>query len=127
MSTILVVEDETPLRNLLCTLLRNAGHEVYAAADGLEALALVFEHSGSIDLVVADVRMPRMGGTELYRHLRQVGGGLRVLLISGYTQGQDLDAPFLSKPFTPEILLRKVDEVLNSPNAAAGAAPSEPR
>ena len=124
-----MVEDETPLRNLLCTVLRNGGHEVFAAADGLEALAVVFEHPGAIDLVVTDVRMPRMGGTELHRHLQRVGGGLRVLLISGYTQGQGLGAPFLSKPFTPDALLRKVDDVLKSPGTStdSGATPSEPR
>jgi CheY-like chemotaxis protein len=123
--TVLFVEDEVALRDLMHRVLTKGGYTVLAAGDGLEALALVEEHSHPIDLVVTDVIMPRMSGPELASRLRARDPGIRLLYVSGYTADQlrsaqtDLgaDATLLPKPFTSDGLLRKVREVLDRPRA----------
>ena len=118
--TVLFVEDEVALRDLMHRVLAKGGYTVLAAGDGLEALALVEGHSGRIDLVVTDVVMPRMSGPELATRLRKRDPGIRLLYVSGYTADQlrsqtDLgeDATLLAKPFTSDGLLLKVREVLD--------------
>ena len=120
--TVLFVEDEVALRDLMHRVLAKGGYTVLAAGDGLEALALVEGHSGRIDLVVTDVVMPRMSGPELATRLRKRDPGIRLLYVSGYTADQlrsqtDLgeDATLLAKPFTSDGLLLKVREVLDRP------------
>jgi CheY-like chemotaxis protein len=121
--TVLFVEDEVALRDLMHRVLTKGGYTVLAAGDGLEALALVEEHKRPIDLVVTDVIMPRMSGPELASRLRARDPGIRLLYVSGYTADQlrsaqtDLgaDATLLPKPFTSDGLLRKVREVLDRP------------
>jgi signal transduction histidine kinase/CheY-like chemotaxis protein len=124
--TVLFVEDEVALRNLMHRVLAKGGYTVLAAGDGLEALALVEGHPGRIDLVVTDVVMPRMSGPELATRLRSRDPGIRLLYVSGYTADQlhsqtDLgeDATLLAKPFTSDGLLRKVREVLDRPRPPA--------
>jgi PAS domain S-box-containing protein len=120
--TVLFVEDEVAVRDLMHRVLAKGGYTVLAAGDGLEALGLVEAHAAPIDLVVTDVIMPRMSGPELASRLRARDPGLRLLYVSGYTADQlrsqaDLgaDAPLLPKPFTSDGLLRKVREVLDQP------------
>jgi two-component system cell cycle sensor histidine kinase/response regulator CckA len=121
--TVLFVEDEIALRDLMHRVLAKGGYTVLAAGDGLEALALVEAHAGPIDLVVTDVILPRMSGPELAARLRARNPGIRLLYLSGYTADQfryaqtDLgaDAMLLAKPFTSEGLLHKVREVLDQP------------
>jgi two-component system, cell cycle sensor histidine kinase and response regulator CckA len=120
--TVLFVEDEVALRDLMHRVLVKGGYTVLAAGDGVEALALVEGHPGPIDLVVTDVIMPRMSGPDLAARLRARQPGIRVLYVSGYTADQlraqaDLgrEATLLAKPFTSEGLLRKVREVLDRP------------
>jgi CheY-like chemotaxis protein len=120
--TVLFVEDEVALRDLMQRVLAKGGYTVLAAGDGLEALALVEAHPGPIDLVVTDVIMPRMSGPALAARLRARDPGVRLLYVSGYTADQlrsqpDLgkDATLLPKPFTSDGLLRKVREVLDRP------------
>ena len=123
--TVLFVEDEVALRDLMHRVLTKGGYTVLAAGDGLEALALVEEHKRPIDLVVTDVIMPRMNGPELASRLRARDPGIRLLYVSGYTADQlrsaqtDLgaDATLLPKPFTSDGLLRRVREVLDRPRA----------
>jgi CheY-like chemotaxis protein len=122
--TVLFVEDEVALRDLMHRVLTKGGYTVLAAGDGLEALALVEGHQGRIDLVVTDVVMPRMSGPELATRLRARDPAIRLLYVSGYTADQlrsqtDLgaDATLLPKPFTSDGLLRKVREVLDRPRA----------
>ena len=121
--TVLFVEDEAALRDLMHRVLTKGGYTVLVAGDGLEALSLVEDHTRPIDLVVTDVIMPRMSGPELATRLRARDPGIRLLYVSGYTADQlrsaqtDLgaDATLLPKPFTSDGLLRKVREVLDRP------------
>jgi signal transduction histidine kinase len=120
--TVLFVEDEVALRDLMHRVLAKGGYTVLAAGDGVEALAVVEAHPGPIDLVVTDVIMPRMSGPDLAVRLRARDPGIRLLYVSGYTADQlrsqtDLgaDATLLPKPFTSDGLLRKVREILDRP------------
>jgi two-component system, cell cycle sensor histidine kinase and response regulator CckA len=123
LETVLFVEDEVALRDLMHRVLVKGGYTVLAAGDGVEALALVEAHPGPIDLLVTDVIMPRMSGPDLAARLRARQHGIRVLYLSGYTADQlraqtDLgrEATLLAKPFTSDGLLRKVREVLDRPS-----------
>jgi signal transduction histidine kinase/ActR/RegA family two-component response regulator len=116
--TILLVEDEAPLRVLAAESLKRLGYTVIQAGNGLEALAVADQHSGNIDIVVTDVVMPRMGGPELVEKLRQKRDGLAVIFMSGYTDGAILEnakigsaAILLNKPFSTELLARRIREV----------------
>jgi PAS domain S-box-containing protein len=120
--TVLVVEDEELVRNLVRYILQQEGYTVLEAADGLTALQLSERHRGPIHLLVADVLMPRMGGPELARRLLATRPTLPVLFLSGYT-GQaptpaDVDVGdggnLLHKPFSPRELARKVRELLDA-------------
>ncbi len=120
--TVLFVEDEVALRDLMHRVLAKGGYTVLAAGDGVEALSLVESHAGRIDIVVTDVIMPRMSGPELATRLRARDPAVGLLYVSGYTADQlrsqaDLgaDATLLPKPFTADGLLRKVREVLDGP------------
>ena len=115
--TVLVAEDEPPLRDLVAGVLKKAGYRVLEAGDGVEALT-VTEQEEEIDLVVTDVVMPRMGGPELVQKLRDKRPDLPVIFMSGYTKGAALENVnlgsntfLLSKPFTMEALAHKVKEV----------------
>lgn len=119
---ILVAEDEDPVRTVMTDMLRKQGYNVLAAPGGYEALDMAAELGGKLDLLVTDIVMPRMGGRELAETLRRQRPGLKVLFVSGYTEGaiaqsEDL-APgtaFLHKPFTPEDLARKIRELIDAP------------
>ena len=112
-TTVLVVDDEDIVRSMLIRTMEMEHYQVYAAADGLEAIE-VLEKNAPIDLVVADVSMPRMDGRELALELARRYPHLPVVLISGvYLGGSgDLPGPVLPKPFTPTALAARVREVL---------------
>ena len=116
--TILLVEDEAPLRVLAAESLKRLGYTVLQAGNGLEALAVADHHSGKIDVVVTDIVMPRMGGPELVEKLRQKRADVGVIFMSGYTEMAALenakigtDAILLNKPFSTEALASKINEV----------------
>lgn len=115
--TILLVEDEAPLRKLISTVLSDAGHCVLEAVNGEEAVALALSHP-HIDLLLTDVVMPGLGGPDLAARLRATRPELAVLYMSGYDRdGTDPKTvedggDFLAKPFTPEGLLAKIGERL---------------
>ncbi|MGA6984579.1 MAG: ATP-binding protein [Terriglobales bacterium] len=117
-ATILLVEDEFSLRELAAESLKKLGYTVLHAANGLEALALVHQHSGNIDIVVTDVVMPQMGGPELVEKLRQKRQGFAVIFMSGYTDAALENAQvasgavLLSKPFSTDVLATRISEVL---------------
>ena len=121
-ATILVVDDEPPVRSLLRRQLERAGYQVLEAASGLHALHLSRLHSGGLDLVLADVVMPLMNGIELAATLCDELPDLPVLLISAYTPAvltrvglhQNV-VPVLMKPFTSEQLIELVELAINSP------------
>jgi two-component system, cell cycle sensor histidine kinase and response regulator CckA len=108
--TILVVDDDRALRPLAKRILERKGYKVLVAGSAEEALKLVSEHSGDVHLVLADVLMPGMDGVELAERLTALRPNLRVL----YTSGMPRDgAPFIAKPYTAQMLTRKVREVLD--------------
>jgi two-component system, cell cycle sensor histidine kinase and response regulator CckA len=120
--TVLFVEDEVAVRDLVQRVLSNGGYTVLAAGDGAEALGVVEAHAGPIHLVVTDVIMPGMGGPELAARVRARHPAVRLIYVSGYTADQlhaqtelGADAILLAKPFTSQELLRKVREVLDRP------------
>jgi PAS domain S-box-containing protein len=124
--TVLLAEDEAAVRHLAERILGELGYTVLAASNGEEALRMASTHGlERIDLVLTDVVMPVMGGTELVERLRAGRADLRVLFMSGYTgtagvdRFLDADAGFLQKPFTLDVLTHKVREVLDEQRAAA--------
>ncbi len=117
--TILLVEDESGVRDVLRTFLTSAGYIVHDAGSGAEAERLCRE-VGHIDLLLSDVVIPDANGPELAARLRQLVPGLRTLLISGYPAdalsqaGLDGEAKYLPKPFTRAVLLRHVRDALKA-------------
>jgi len=116
--TILLAEDEASVRVLARRILQRAGYTVIEARNSLEARHHA-ESTAHIDLLLADVKMPGGSGPDLYRTLHPNHPAMRVLFVSGYAERHLFDgaelphaAPFLSKPFTVEGLLRKVREAL---------------
>jgi two-component system, cell cycle sensor histidine kinase and response regulator CckA len=120
--TILVVEDLEGLCTLLSGILQKSGYSVLSAPNGREALQLVRERPGRIDLVITDMVMPQMGGWELAEQLRVLQPGIKILFMSGYIDKQQdvnesgsRDNAFIEKPFTPEELLHKIRDVVAVP------------
>lgn len=113
--TILLVEDEPAVRQLFSLALTRAGYRVHEARNGQEALKVFEQHGDTVDLLLTDMRMPYMGGAELARQLRSRRQSLRLLCISGYSGGAELEfsEEFLAKPFSRDQLLTKVREVLD--------------
>lgn len=122
--TILVAEDQETVRRLAKVVLESAGYQVLTAADGTEALRLAESNEGPIHLLLTDMVMRSMSGTELARILRREHPETRVLFMSGYAerglQEVGVDAAFLQKPFSLEGLKAKVRELLDAP-ARGGA------
>ena len=116
--TILLVEDEAPLRALAAKALERSGYQVLQAGSGLEALVIAARHPGDINVVVTDIVMPRMGGPEMVEKLRHKRAGFVVIFMSGYTEAAALenagigtDAVLLNKPFSTEALVRRILQV----------------
>jgi signal transduction histidine kinase/ActR/RegA family two-component response regulator len=137
--TVLLVEDEGPVRRLVSEVLRSAGYHVLTADNGETALEMAQGHAGPIHLLVTDVIMPRMGGSAVARRLAQDRPGLKVLYMSGFTEDAIVrngilnDAiPFLQKPFSPAQLLARVRQFLDAtvqtqftPRAPGNDAPDQ--
>ena len=119
--TILIVEDDEPVRNLAVRILEGHGFKVISARDGDEAIYTAGKYEGGIDLLVTDVIMPGMNGRELFMKLFSKNRDLEVIYISGYSddvvaqQGiLEEGINFLQKPFSVKDLIRKVRYVLDS-------------
>jgi signal transduction histidine kinase len=117
--TILIVEDEEVVRHLERAVLGDDGYQVLCASCPSEALQLLKEHPGQIDLLVTDVVMPEMHGPELAKMAAVLRPSLQVLFVSGYSEndindqgGLDPGLDVLEKPFTHQSLIRKVREIL---------------
>ncbi len=118
---IMLVEDEDGVRNIAATLLKSRGYEVIQAADGEEALELIIENEGQIDLLISDVILPGIDGPSLLKKARAYLGNARVMFISGYSEGdltktldEDVEISFLPKPFRMEKLAERVKEELSA-------------
>ncbi|MFI6100078.1 substrate-binding domain-containing protein [Lentzea sp. NPDC051213] len=111
--TVLLVEDDAQVRVMTRRSLEAAGYAVIEAGDGQAALQLATEHRSTIDLVLTDVVMPKMGGPELVALLRSAGAAPAVIYMSGYTTDEVLDGEVLiTKPYVESELLERVREVL---------------
>jgi PAS domain S-box-containing protein len=120
--SILVVEDDQAVQQLLKEILATAGYEILLAGDGKEALQLYADNHARIQLVVMDMVMPVMGGRDAYREMQKIKADVRVLFCSGYSLDMlqkkgDLgdQAECILKPVLPRQLLKKVREVLDRP------------
>src|SRR5713101_142459 len=118
--TILLVEDADPLRKLAQLVLETNGFRVLPARNGEEALEVAARYEGTFDLLLTDVVMPGMNGRALAEQLSTRQPGMKVLYMSGYTDSfiaghgvLDPETQLLHKPFTEEVLVRKVRDVLN--------------
>ncbi len=118
--TVLIIEDDEGLREFARKFLTGKGYRVLTAENGEDALRLSEAHDGSIDLMITDVVMPKMGGKETAERLQGFCPHLKVIYMSGYTDNaivrHGVLAPglnFIEKPFAPEGLVRKVREVLD--------------
>jgi DNA-binding response OmpR family regulator len=116
-SVILVVDDDGLFRKLITLLMQQDGYFVLSAANGHEGLELSRQYAGTIDLLITDVEMPRLNGTDLCAHVCEERPGIKVLVMSGAglneTVGRSL--PFLAKPFDPKTLKARVRVILGFP------------
>jgi CheY-like chemotaxis protein len=119
--TILFVEDEPALAELVQAVLRASGYTVLHAADGLEAIDMFGTHAHAIDVVLTDLELPRLGGWEAFQQMRNVKPSIRAVVASGYFNAslrsqmlQQGAFDFVSKPYLPNDILRSVREVLDS-------------
>lgn len=114
LATVLVVDDEPLVRALSRRMLEDAEYQVYEAADGVAALALVAE-LGRVDAVITDLLMPNMDGFALATYLSRLSPAIPVLIVSGFDQQHHEVAalgPLLRKPFTAEQLVEGLRQVL---------------
>ena len=118
--SILLVEDEADVRSLISGELVRLGYKVVEAGNGVEALRLAADAPGSIDLLISDVIMPKMGGQELTKKIREVCPTIKIVHMSGYNDGPLLvtdesgtGIPHLQKPFNFETLAATVRQVLD--------------
>jgi PAS domain S-box-containing protein len=120
--TLLLVEDDSAVRVLTRAALEKCGYRVLEAAGGPEAVEIAEAHAGTIDLLISDVVMPEMSGRQLAETLVPRRRGMKVLLVSGYTEDAmvrhdiaEANSAFLQKPFTLAMLAKKAREVLDQP------------
>jgi two-component system cell cycle sensor histidine kinase/response regulator CckA len=119
--TVLLVEDEDGLRSLNARGLRSRGYTVLEAANGIEALEVLAEREGAVDLVVSDVVMPEMDGPTLLKNMRETNPDLKIIFVSGYAEDafarslpENQQFSFLPKPFTLSQLVAQVKETMAS-------------
>jgi two-component system, cell cycle sensor histidine kinase and response regulator CckA len=116
--TILVLEDEEPLRSLIRQVLRNAGHEVLDTGDPERAIEMCESHPGEIALLITDIVLPKMSGTQVAERVHKLRPETRIIYTTGYPgraampDGNGMD--LFQKPFTPGTLVAKVRAVLDS-------------
>jgi two-component system, cell cycle sensor histidine kinase and response regulator CckA len=120
--TILLIDDEEPVQQIVRDILARRGYRVLVACDGPEALAASQDFSGPIHLVLTDVVMPRMHGWDVARSLAVQRPAIKILFISGYPENtlfqrgpNLLGRHFLQKPFLANTLVHKIRQVLDDP------------
>ena len=122
--TILVVDDTPLVLSSVSLILKNAGFTVLSASSPEEAIQISLDFAGTIHLLLTDVMMPRMSGPDLAKQLMKERAGLRIMMMTGYTDGDLLVLNYgwqlITKPFVPALLREKVDNVLHSPNRSQG-------
>lgn len=120
-ATILVVDDNANIRELVSSLLQREGYLVLEASGGAEALRLCTEHEGPLHLLLTDIQMPGMDGLALAAQALALRPGLSILYMSAQSRetfrippGNQRGRAFISKPFTPEALVQHVRDLLRS-------------
>lgn len=120
METILVAEDDPRVRQLTREVLENYGYRVLEAVDGMDAVKVFHDNKDDIRLVILDVIMPRKNGKECFTEIRKINPGIKAIFTSGYTADivhkkgiLEEGLQFLSKPVSPQLLLKEVWELLN--------------
>ncbi len=117
---VLVVEDVEAVRKLVCALLARSGYHCLEAEDGVAALILVERRIHELNLVLTDVDMPNMNGSELARRLGRLRPDLPILFMSGYLDDPAVESvgksglPLLAKPFTSQGLMQAVEYAITS-------------
>ena len=126
-ATVLLVEDDDAVRLLVRRILGREGIDLLEAENGFDALRIVEERQGGVDLLLSDVAMPGMSGAELAQRLRERHPSLAVLFMSGYFDQETVRTPieeghewFIEKPFTPDELASRVAAVLAARARSAG-------
>ncbi|MEE9534499.1 MAG: response regulator, partial [Acidimicrobiia bacterium] len=130
--TVLVCEDESGVRDLVCRILQTKGYQVLSADRPSRAIEMARSHQGSIDLLLTDVVMPEMKGPELAEALRNVTPVLHILYVSGYTENildqhgiNTEGVAFLHKPFSSRELLRHTRTLLDQRGSGGHAVRQE--
>jgi CheY-like chemotaxis protein len=118
--SILVVEDEEPMLNVLSGLLKSKGYKVYVARDGYEAVATYEQHYKEISVVVSDLGLPKMTGQDAFLRMKSVNPRIKVIFGTGYldpelkTELLSMGAKgFLSKPYSQDELLRRIRDLID--------------
>lgn len=119
--TILVVEDADEIRRMVCGMLSLQGYNCLAASNGLDALDVIDRGAEPVDLILTDMVMPKMTGTELVRHVSRRRPEIRIILMSGFSDDpmlrsyQRIPAAFIAKPFTATTLYKTIRQILDEP------------
>lgn len=117
---ILLAEGDPVVRAMLEKLLKQGGYDLLVAQDGQDAIQKSADQKGRIDLLVSNVQMPGMTGSDLAKEMRQSRPDLRVMLTSSYEQGLlvlDTGWQFIQKPYVIKVLLDKIVELIKKPPA----------
>jgi len=126
-ATILILEDNANLRELLQRALERHGFSVLPAANATEALRWSEQHEGTIEILVCDVVMPGLNGLEVSKRIRAARPETKVLFVTGFgdqfPELRNYGTDILEKPFLPSELLRKVEDTLNPGRSATGTGP----
>ena len=117
MATVLVVDDDAAVRNLVGFILKSNGHHVLSASNGLEGLMVYSSYHANVDVVLTDIDMPQMDGLELAARIRDGDPSKRILLMSGRPLGDrkaPANCPLIPKPFLPKQLTTAVEDILKT-------------
>jgi DNA-binding NtrC family response regulator len=117
---VLLVEDEEMLLDLLQALLEESGYRVLTAKDGMEAVDVYKSHAEEISIVLSDMGLPKLGGWEAFRRMREVNPNIRCILASGYFDPdlriemiKEGAIDFIQKPYVPNIILARINEAIH--------------
>jgi two-component system cell cycle sensor histidine kinase/response regulator CckA len=115
---ILLTDDDAQIRSIVQAILKSRGYRVDEASDGLDALEVLRASGPAVDLLITDIKMPRMDGVTLARRVAQTFPAMTVLFISGWSdpldgpEWQEPEYAFLAKPFLPQVLANAVEQLL---------------
>src|SRR5437867_5479128 len=122
-NTILIVEDEASLLEMLSTALHGKGYEPLGAEDGLQAVETYKRLSQKIDLVLLNTGLPKLGGAEVFRMLKEINPGVKVIFLSGYFDNElkshllrEGAIHFIQKPYNTNEVLERIREALDAGN-----------